>query len=140
MVVTKQQFELDLKTFTLGNMFAMQLQSHATAIAGITNGALKELTIENDLKKMADVWKEQRFELHKYNHVSGRTVRHGTVVDGACFNHGVVLALLYAAGKSQYAMLGTLHIQAHLMPHTLYSCNWWLPCCVYRVVLTEATC
>jgi hypothetical protein len=73
MTVTGQQFELDLKTFTLGNMFAMQLQSHATAIASITNGALKELTIENDLKKIADVWKEQRFELHKYNHVSGKT-------------------------------------------------------------------
>jgi hypothetical protein len=70
MNVTGQQFEMDLKTFTLGNMFAMQLQQHAAAIASITSGAVKELTIESELKKMADVWKEQRFDLHKYTHVS----------------------------------------------------------------------
>ncbi|MGF2075643.1 hypothetical protein, partial [Enterococcus casseliflavus] len=32
--------------------------------------ALKELTIENEIKKLADTWQEQRFDLHKYHSVS----------------------------------------------------------------------
>lgn len=28
--------------------------------------AAQELTIENEIKKLADVWREQRFELGKY--------------------------------------------------------------------------
>ena len=89
MNVTGQQFDMDLKTFTLGNMFAMQLQQHAAAIASITSGAVKELTIESELKKMADVWKEQRFELHKYTHV--RTAPLHVTLSSSCrhTHHGI---------------------------------------------------
>eukprot|EP00879_Flechtneria_rotunda_P030999 GHRR01033803.1.p1 GENE.GHRR01033803.1~~GHRR01033803.1.p1 ORF type:complete len:122 (-),score=32.22 GHRR01033803.1:412-777(-) len=70
MAVTGQSFDLDPKTFTLANMFAMQLHKYEDEIARVTSNALKELTIENELKKLADVWKEQKFELHKYQNVS----------------------------------------------------------------------
>ena len=57
---------MDPKTFTLGNMFAMRLHQYGPEISEITNAAIKELTIETELKKLADVWKEQQFELFKY--------------------------------------------------------------------------
>lgn len=71
MALTGQVFDLDPKTFTLANMFAMQLHKFRDDIAKVTSCALKELTIENELKKLVDVWKEQRFDLRKYQNVSG---------------------------------------------------------------------
>lgn len=70
MALTGQAFDLDPKTFTLANMFSMQLHKFKDEIVKVTSSALKELTIENELKKLADQWKEQRFDLHKYNAVS----------------------------------------------------------------------
>lgn len=61
-----QKFDMDPKTFTLGNMFAMRLHQYGPDISEITNAAIKELTIETELKKLADVWKEQHFDLFKY--------------------------------------------------------------------------
>jgi dynein heavy chain len=63
---TGQKFEMDPKTFTLGSLFAMQLHNYADTISEITNGAVKELTIESEIRKLADVWKDQRFDLFKY--------------------------------------------------------------------------
>lgn len=57
---------MDPKTFTLGNMFAMRLHQFGPDISEITNAAIKELTIETELKKLADVWGEQQFDLFKY--------------------------------------------------------------------------
>ena len=71
MEVTGQNFDMDPKTFTLGNMFSMQLHKFAEEIGKITSGAVKELTIESEIKKLADVWREQRFELGKYMKVRG---------------------------------------------------------------------
>jgi dynein heavy chain len=70
MTLTGQTFDLDPKTFTLSNMFSMQLHKFKEDIAKVTSCALKELTIENEIKKLADTWQEQRFDLHKYHSVS----------------------------------------------------------------------
>jgi hypothetical protein len=66
MSVTGKSFDMDPKTFNLGNMFEMQLHKYAEEIGKITNAAVKELTIESELKKLTDVWREQRFEVFKY--------------------------------------------------------------------------
>lgn len=66
MRVTGQQFDMDPKTFTLANMFAMQLHNFREEISGITSAAVKELTIEQELQKVAAVWREQKFDLFKY--------------------------------------------------------------------------
>lgn len=58
---------MDPKTFTLGSMFALGLDSHAQSILKITTAAEKELTIESELKKLADVWAQQSFALAKYS-------------------------------------------------------------------------
>lgn len=70
MAVTGQVFDLDPKTFTLGNMFAMQLHKYRDDIGKVTSAALKELTIENELRKLADTWKDQKFDMRKYQSVS----------------------------------------------------------------------
>lgn len=44
----------------------MRLHQYGPDISEITNAAIKELTIETELKKLADVWKEQHFDLFKY--------------------------------------------------------------------------
>jgi hypothetical protein len=69
MAMTGQVFDLDPKTFTLGNMFAMQLHKYRNDIGKVTSAALKELTIEHELKKLADTWKDQKFDLRKYQSV-----------------------------------------------------------------------
>lgn len=61
-----QKFDMESKTFTLGNMFAMRLHQYAAEISEITNAAIEELTIESELKKLGDVWKAQKFDLFKY--------------------------------------------------------------------------
>ena len=66
MAKTGKQFDMDPKTFTLANLFAMQLHTMAADIGEITSAAIKELTIEKEIEKMAAVWAEQRFELFKY--------------------------------------------------------------------------
>lgn len=48
MEVTGQEFDMDPKTFTLGNMFAMQLHKYAEEIGKITNAAVKELTVSSN--------------------------------------------------------------------------------------------
>ena len=63
----EQKFDMDPKTFTLGKMFAMQLHKFAADISVICSAATKELTIEQELKKLSDVWKEQKFDLFKYS-------------------------------------------------------------------------
>ena len=47
-------------------MFAMRLHQYGPDISEITNAAIKELTIETELKKLTDIWKEQHFDLFKY--------------------------------------------------------------------------
>ena len=63
----EQKFDMDPKTFTLGKMFAMQLHKFAADISVICSAATKELTIEQELKKLSDMWKEQKFDLFKYS-------------------------------------------------------------------------
>lgn len=66
MEVTGLEFDMDPKTFTLGAMFAMHLHKHADAVFRITQAAQKELTIESEIRKLADTWKDQKFDLQKY--------------------------------------------------------------------------
>lgn len=91
MTLTGQSFDLDPKTFTLANMFAMQLHKYKEDIAKVTSCAFKELTIENEIKKLAETWQEQRFELHKYHSVSLR--RADVVWRHCCRSYHLMLPL-----------------------------------------------
>lgn len=39
---------------------------YSDEISKITNAAVKELTIESEIRKLTEVWREQKFELGKY--------------------------------------------------------------------------
>lgn len=58
---------MDPKSFTLGSMFAMSLDKYAEEILKICSAAEKELTIESELKKLVEVWSEQKFVCAKYS-------------------------------------------------------------------------
>eukprot|EP00803_Ostreobium_quekettii_P011338 evm.model.scf_1312.1 EVM.evm.TU.scf_1312.1 scf_1312:839-40608(+) len=66
MEITGQTFDMDPKTFTLASMFAMKLHNYAEDIGRVANMAVKELTIESEIKKLTEIWKEQKFETAKY--------------------------------------------------------------------------
>ena len=66
MTVTGQVFEMDAKTFTLGSLISMQLHDHAEEVQKITTSAVKEQTIETEIKKLYDSWKVQRFDIAPY--------------------------------------------------------------------------
>ncbi|GBG66223.1 hypothetical protein CBR_g57826 [Chara braunii] len=66
MQVTGKSFEMDTKTFTLAKLFAMELHNFANVISEITTTALKELNIEQEIKKLTDTWKDQKFDVAKY--------------------------------------------------------------------------
>ncbi len=60
MALTGQELDLDPKTCTLDTIFGMQLHRFAADIRGVVSGAVKELTIEAELRKLAEAWREQR--------------------------------------------------------------------------------
>ncbi|OQR86956.1 flagellar inner arm dynein 1 heavy chain alpha [Achlya hypogyna] len=66
MTVTQVKFDMNLKTFTLGNLFAMQLHRFAAEIGDIVNAAMQEAKIEMELQKIEDVWAKATFEVAKY--------------------------------------------------------------------------
>jgi dynein heavy chain len=66
MEVTGVQFTMNPKTFTLGNLFSMQLHRFSDAIGEIVNQAMQEQKIENEIRKIEDKWRVTLFELAKY--------------------------------------------------------------------------
>lgn len=58
---------MDPKSFTLGSMFAMRLDHYAEDVGHITSAAQKELTIETELRKVADIWRDRTFDIVKYS-------------------------------------------------------------------------
>ena len=96
--------DMNPATLTLGALLGLHLHQHADTVANVCASALKELTIEMELRKVAELWRSQRFKLHRYT--SGGTEDHGWVLKG---EHLVLLleqeprmrAMLASGGHSQ---------------------------------------
>lgn len=73
MHVTGRSFEIDFRSFTLGALFSMQLHNHAEDVQKITTSAVKEQTIEAEIKKLKDAWKAQNFDIGSYKKVPIQT-------------------------------------------------------------------
>lgn len=69
MKITGCLFDMDFKKFTLGALFSMQLHAYSKDVESITTSAIKEQTIENEIKKLRDAWKSQNFEISTYRSV-----------------------------------------------------------------------
>ncbi|XP_059533127.1 dynein axonemal heavy chain 10 [Myotis daubentonii] len=54
------------ETFTLENMFAMELDKHADVLNEIVTAAIKEIAIEKAVKEILDTWENMKFSVVKY--------------------------------------------------------------------------
>uniref|UniRef100_A0A8C6RAH3 Dynein, axonemal, heavy chain 10 n=1 Tax=Nannospalax galili TaxID=1026970 RepID=A0A8C6RAH3_NANGA len=54
------------ETFTLENMFAMELHKHTEVLNEIVTAAIKEVAIEKAVKEILDTWESMKFTVVKY--------------------------------------------------------------------------
>uniref|UniRef100_A0A9L0IQP0 Dynein axonemal heavy chain 10 n=1 Tax=Equus asinus TaxID=9793 RepID=A0A9L0IQP0_EQUAS len=54
------------ETFTLENMFAMELHKHTDVLSEILTAAIKEIAIEKAVKEILDTWENMKFNVVKY--------------------------------------------------------------------------
>lgn len=66
MEMTGKDFDMNPETFTLANLFAMELHNFADTISDIVASANKELSIEKSLAEVVSIWQNQKFVVHKY--------------------------------------------------------------------------
>ncbi|KAG9487629.1 hypothetical protein GDO78_007442 [Eleutherodactylus coqui] len=66
MTKTGTSFEMNPDTFTLENMFAMELHKYGDVISNIVASAVKELSIEKGVKEIVDTWENMKFTVQKY--------------------------------------------------------------------------
>ena len=65
MKLTGKNFDMNPETFTLENLFAMDLHNYAETISDIVASASKELNIEKSLAEVVSTWQVQKFAVHK---------------------------------------------------------------------------
>ncbi|XP_063271579.1 dynein axonemal heavy chain 10 [Prinia subflava] len=63
---TGTRFEMKTETFTLENMFAMELHKYKEVISDIVGTAVKELTIEKGIKEIIETWENMKFPVEEY--------------------------------------------------------------------------
>ncbi|POI32185.1 hypothetical protein CIB84_004063, partial [Bambusicola thoracicus] len=63
---TGTRFEMTSETFTLENMFAMELHKHSDIINEIVGTAVKELSVEKGMKDIAETWEQLKFTVQMY--------------------------------------------------------------------------
>ncbi|XP_066546047.1 dynein axonemal heavy chain 10 [Amia ocellicauda] len=63
---TGTNFEMNPDTFTLENMFAMELHKYGDVISDIVTSAVKELSIEKGVKEVVDTWEIMKFSVQRY--------------------------------------------------------------------------
>ncbi|XP_053509735.1 dynein axonemal heavy chain 10 isoform X2 [Ictalurus furcatus] len=66
MARTGTSFKINPDTFTLENMFAMELHKHGSVIGEIVTSAVKELSIEKGVKEVVDTWENMKFTMQRY--------------------------------------------------------------------------
>ncbi|CAL9696600.1 unnamed protein product [Knipowitschia caucasica] len=64
---TGTSFEMNPKSFTLENMFAMELHKYASVMGDIVTSAVKELSIEKGVKAVVDSWQRMSFSMQSYS-------------------------------------------------------------------------
>ncbi|XP_071339029.1 dynein axonemal heavy chain 10 [Trachinotus anak] len=63
---TGTSFEMNPDSFTLENMFAMELHKYANVISEIVTSAVKELSIEKGVKEVVETWENMKFSVQSY--------------------------------------------------------------------------
>ncbi|TKS80370.1 Dynein heavy chain 10, axonemal [Collichthys lucidus] len=63
---TGNSFEMNSESFTLENMFAIELHKYANVIGDIVTAAVKELSIEKGVKEVVKTWENMKFSVMPY--------------------------------------------------------------------------
>ncbi|KAK2902109.1 hypothetical protein Q8A73_011855 [Channa argus] len=63
---TGTMFEMNPESFTLENMFAIELHKYANVIGDIVTTAVKELSIEKGVKEVVEAWENMKFSVQPY--------------------------------------------------------------------------
>ena len=63
--MTGKNFDMNPETFTLENLFAMELHNYAETISDIVGSANKELSIEKSINEVVNTWNALQFTVHK---------------------------------------------------------------------------
>ncbi|KAK2837261.1 hypothetical protein Q5P01_014473 [Channa striata] len=63
---TGTMFEMNPDSFTLENMFAIELHKYANVIGDIVTTAVKELSIEKGVKEVVEAWENMKFSVMPY--------------------------------------------------------------------------
>ncbi|XP_051490092.1 dynein axonemal heavy chain 10 [Apus apus] len=63
---TGTSFEMKTETFTLENLFAMELHRYSDVLAEIVGSAVKELSIEKGVKEITETWEHLKFTVQMY--------------------------------------------------------------------------
>ncbi|XP_035641685.1 dynein axonemal heavy chain 10 [Oncorhynchus keta] len=63
---TNTSFEMNPDTFTLENMFAMELNKYGNVIGEIVTSAVKELSIEKGVTEVVETWENMKFSVQRY--------------------------------------------------------------------------
>ncbi|XP_058850532.1 dynein axonemal heavy chain 10 [Acipenser ruthenus] len=66
MTRTGTEFDMNPDTFTLENMFAMELHKYADVISETVTSAVKELSIEKGVKEVVETWENMKFTILRY--------------------------------------------------------------------------
>ena len=65
MELTGKNFDMNPETFTLDNLFAMELHNYTDTISDIVASANKELSIEKGINEVVTTWQSMQFAVHK---------------------------------------------------------------------------
>ncbi|XP_035496799.2 dynein axonemal heavy chain 10-like [Scophthalmus maximus] len=63
---TGTNFDMNPDSFTLENMFAMELHKYANVLSDIVTSAVKELSIEKGVKEVVETWENMKFSVQPY--------------------------------------------------------------------------
>ncbi|XP_076108254.1 dynein axonemal heavy chain 10-like isoform X2 [Mytilus galloprovincialis] len=70
---TGQKFDINPETFTLANVFSMELHRYQETIGEIVTKASKEMSIEKGVKEVEETWNNMKF--HVYSYMKGTSNR-----------------------------------------------------------------
>jgi dynein heavy chain len=66
MEITGKTFDISPKSFTLEDLFGLNLAEYAELVSEICTGAVKELAIEQGIRQIEETWRKVEFEMYKY--------------------------------------------------------------------------
>ncbi|KAM4590913.1 dynein axonemal heavy chain 10 isoform 1-T1 [Odontesthes bonariensis] len=107
---TGTSFEVDPDSFTLENMFSIELYKYANVIGDIVTSAVKELSIEKGVKGVIETWENIKFSVQPYFRSTQERISILGAMDEVLLNVDNDVMNLQSMGGSRFVgpFLGTI--------------------------------